>query len=137
MCGKRKKSQFLEILRGLGQVLPPCCLLSFLFRNWTEPLPSFCTLQCIFLPVFSETTASTRYALIALTLLIFFSDGHRPPPENAVASGSTAPLHASLSPSPRPVRMLEDKFSPPALLPSATAWFRAVTIGTTTGCPLV
>lgn len=34
-------------------------------------------------------------------------------------------------------RMLEDKFSPPALLPSATAWFRAVTIGTTAGCPLV
>lgn len=33
--------------------------------------------------------------------------------------------------------MLEDKFSPPALPPSATAWFRAVTIGTTTGCPLV
>lgn len=27
--------------------------------------------------------------------------------------------------------MLEDKFSPPALLPSATTWFRAVTIGTT------
>lgn len=33
--------------------------------------------------------------------------------------------------------MLGDKFSPPALLPSAIAWFRAVAIGTTTGCPLV
>lgn len=33
--------------------------------------------------------------------------------------------------------MLWDKFSPPALLPSATAWFRAVAIGTTIGCPLV
>ena len=35
------------------------------------------------------------------------------------------------------VRMLEDKFSPPALLPSATTWFGAVTIGTAAGCPLV
>ncbi len=33
--------------------------------------------------------------------------------------------------------MLGDKFSPPALLPSAIAWFRAVAIGTTAGCPLV
>lgn len=33
--------------------------------------------------------------------------------------------------------MLGDKFSPPALLPSAIAWFRAVAIGTTIGCPFV